>query len=55
MTKEAYYEEERMYEAQQEALAELNEREDEDGEPYEDEWQAHGFRDAADFWRWKGF
>ena len=20
-----------------------------------DEWQAHGFRDAADYWRWKGF
>lgn len=19
----------------------------------EDEWQAHGFRDAADYWRWK--
>ena len=20
-----------------------------------DEWQAHGFRDAADYWMWKGF
>lgn len=20
-----------------------------------DEWQAHGFRDAADYWKWKGF
>ena len=54
MTKEEFYAEERAYEAQIEAYCERYEREEEDDEePYEDEWQAHGFRDEADYNQWR--
>lgn len=45
--------EEMRYEAEVEARAEAEELAED--EYYEDEWQAHGFRDAADYRRWKGF
>lgn len=56
MTRGEYYAEERAYEARMEAMwDEYDRTHDEDGNEFEDEdeWQAHGFRDSADYWRWK--
>mgnify|MGYP007012485905 CR=1 FL=1 len=61
MTKEEYYAEERAYEAAIERECERQEREEarkareeeDDWDEFEDEWQAHGFRDEADYNRYR--
>jgi hypothetical protein len=53
MTKEEYYAEERAYEAQIEAYCEQCRHEEDEWDAFEDEWQAHGFRDEADYNQWR--
>jgi len=53
MTKEEFYAEERAYEAQIEAYCDQCEREEDEEDAFEDEWQAHGFRDEADYNQWR--